>query len=212
VGALGDQVGEPVAAGDQHEAGRRARQERTDLLGVVDVVQDDEHAPVGQQTAVQGRPPFEVRRDPGVRRPECEKDVAQRVEGLDRSGGRAGAAQVDEELAVGEPDRHLVRPVHGQGGLAGPGRPRQHRDDHTLRMGHVLFRQGGEPGELTGASGEGARRGGQLPRHGTRRRVARREPDVRLVPVRRPEVLPQHPHVGVGQFLARVEPEFAVQP
>ncbi len=42
-----------VAAGDQDEAVRRAGEQRSDLVGVQRVVEDDEHTPAGQNTAVE---------------------------------------------------------------------------------------------------------------------------------------------------------------
>jgi dimethylglycine dehydrogenase len=53
MGALGgDQAGQLVAAGDQYGAARRARQQRTDLVGIAGVVENENHPPAGDGAAI----------------------------------------------------------------------------------------------------------------------------------------------------------------
>ena len=102
-------------------AAGRAGQQRPDLLGVAGVVQHDQHPPAGQQAAVAAGALVRARPGcPGRARPSARRNPAQRVGGGHRLAGVV-AAQVHVQLPVGEPVGDLVRPVHGQRGLADPG-------------------------------------------------------------------------------------------
>ena len=80
----GDQAGELVAAGDQDQTGQAAGQQRTDLLGVAGVVQDDQHPPVRQQAAIQVLLGFGCGRDLAGRHPQRVKEPADCVRRCDR--------------------------------------------------------------------------------------------------------------------------------
>ena len=149
VGAVGgDQAGELVAAGDQHQAAGRAGQQRADLVGVAGVVQHDRASagrPAGCGTARPGRPG----------RPGCAAGGTSRASRNPRTASAGSitvpvgveAAQVDVQLPVGEPVGDPVGPVHGQGGLADPGGAGDRRDHHR--------------GGLLAGRGQQARRAGR---------------------------------------------------
>jgi hypothetical protein len=82
--------------------------------------------------------------------------------------------QVHVELAVREVVRDLVRPAHGQRGLADAGCPADRRDHCCPR--YPVARQGQhlvERGQLIRAPDEMPRPGRQLPRHGRRHTAGR---------------------------------------
>ena len=87
-----------------------------------------------------------------------------RVAGVDRVAGRVIAAQVHVQLPVGEPVRGLVRPVHGQRGLADPGCSPDRRDDHRSPAGGRLVRQPGQGLQFGGPAAEVGDGGRQLVR------------------------------------------------
>jgi hypothetical protein len=88
VGAAGDQVGEPVAAGDQYQAVVSAGEQRFDLAGVAGVVEQHQHALVGQLGAVEGGPVGQVDGDFLGRYAEGVEESADRVGRVhDRAGG-----------------------------------------------------------------------------------------------------------------------------
>ena len=102
VGAVaGEQAGQPVPAGDQHQAAGAARQQRADLVGVDGVVQHHQHPPVGQQRPVPAGRRLHVDRDLFGRLAERTQQVRQR---LHRAYRRVDgeAAQVDVQLPVRE--------------------------------------------------------------------------------------------------------------
>ncbi|WP_064273282.1 hypothetical protein [Streptomyces sp. RTd22] len=141
----GDQTGQLAAAGDEGQTAGAAGQQRTDLVMVPGVVQQDEDTPVGEQTAVQRG----LRVQPGG---QMLRGHAQGVQhpgdGLRGLSGRpAGveAAQVEIQLPVGEPFGDTVRPVHRQAALPDP----RHAADHDDGGGVGLRR----PGGLAGAGG-----------------------------------------------------------
>ena len=149
--AFGDhEPGQPVAAGDQHQAARRARQQRADVIAVAGVVEQDEHSPPGQRIAQHGRRPRDVAGHAVRADSERLEKPAHRVERLDASSVVV-AVQVDVELAV-EVVRDPVGPVHGKGGLSDPGHPGNRRDhDGTFC---AAIQQGVELGEFIRAADE----------------------------------------------------------
>lgn len=150
----GDQPRQLVAAGHQDQAARRAGQQRPHLVGVTGVVQQHQHAPVGEQAAVER----------GLRRQPHGYALRGHRQRLQEPGHRLGRgqrgrlgvvpAQVDVELAVGEPVGDLVRPVHGEGGLAHPGRTADGRDRHGARRAGRLGEQCGQGRQRRGPAGE----------------------------------------------------------
>ena len=96
---------------------------------------------------------------------ERAQEPGQRVAGGHRLAGVV-AAQVHIQLAVGEPAGDLVRPVHGQRGLADPGRAADRRDHHApAACCRPRVEQAGQRGQLRCPAGEVPHRGRQLPRH-----------------------------------------------
>jgi hypothetical protein len=178
VGGLGrDEAGELVAAGHHHQAGRAAGQQRADLVGVAGVVQQYQHPPAGEQAPVQANLCVHIGRDQVPRHVQRVQETADRLGPGHRPAGRVEAAQVDVELAVGEPVGDPVRPVHRQGGLADAGRTGDRGDDHGRRGAPAAATdQAVQGGQLGGPAGEPVDAGGQLPgHHGAGRRV---RPDV----------------------------------
>jgi hypothetical protein len=99
------QTGQLAAAGDKHQAAWAGREQRPHLRISTGVIQDDEHPPPGQDTAVQARLSFGARRDLSGRNPERGEEPA---DGLGRRGGRRGRiepAQAHIQLAVREATR-----------------------------------------------------------------------------------------------------------
>ena len=132
----GGQPGQLVAAGDQDQAAGLAGQQRPDLLrrrGRCPARSASACRPAGCGTgaACASRPA----RDPLRRHAERVQEPADRLGGRRRRTGGVEAAQVHIQLPVGEPVGDLVRPVHGQRGLAHPGRPADRRRSPPLRGG-----------------------------------------------------------------------------
>ena len=123
----GHQPGHLVAAGHHDQGAGRAGQQRPDLSHVARVVQDDQHPLAVQQAAEQRGPAVDVGRDPVRRHAQRVEEEPQRLGWLKRQGGRIQAAQVDEELAIGEPPGDLAAEPDGECGLP---RSRRARDDH----------------------------------------------------------------------------------
>jgi hypothetical protein len=177
----GHQAGQLAAAGDQHQAGGAGRQQRADLVGVARVVQHDEHPPVGQQPAVEGGPGVQAGRDPVRWHGERVEEPANGLGGVHRVVLAVEAAQVHVELAVRELGPALVRPVHGQGGLADATAAVDGADHHRL-PGHAP--EPAQGGQFRGAADEVRGSPRQLPRHrrvrGGPRRPAGEDPPVHL--------------------------------
>ena len=140
----GDQTGQPIPGSDQHQAARTARQQRTDLLRARRVVEQHQHPPVGEHTAVPRRGRLDVDRYLGVRHPQRGQELGQRVDGTQRVAA-AVAAQVDIQLTVRVPRPHPVRPVHRERRLADPGRADDRHGATGQRVQH---------GEVPGPAGE----------------------------------------------------------
>ena len=157
------QAGEPVPAGDQHQTPGAARQQRPHLLGAVRVVEQHQHAPIGQQRAVQGGGLVLGHRHPFSRDAQRPQKPCQ---GFDRAQGRARrpALQVDVELAIGEAAAGPVRPVHRQRGLADARRTADRRDHHCGGLAVGVY-QVVECTQVIGPAGERSDVGGQLRRY-----------------------------------------------
>ena len=141
----GDQRGELVAAGHQHQALRRAGQQRPYLFGITGVVEDHEDPPVGQQAAVQGGLRAQPGRDALRRYDQGVQEVPDGLGGLQQQPVRVEAAQVDVQLAVGKSLAYVVCPAHHEGALAHPrGTGHRRDDDRPLR----LLRQGQQAVQL----------------------------------------------------------------
>lgn len=125
-----DQGGQLGAAGDQHGAGRTARQQREDLVGGGGVVQHDQHLLASDQAAVQRGLGVQVWWESAGVDAEGIEERAYRVGRFGRPSGSAEPVQVDEQLPVGEPVEVAVCPREGQPGLADPAGPADRRDHH----------------------------------------------------------------------------------
>lgn len=84
--SLGDEPGQPVAAGDYHRAAGGAGQQRPDLVGVARVVQQHQHSPVRHQAAVHA----DLRLHPG--RNALRRRAKRVEETADRLGHRRRGA------------------------------------------------------------------------------------------------------------------------
>jgi hypothetical protein len=138
------QPGEPVPAGDQHQAGRPGRDQRPDLVLVHRVVQQQQAATVGQPGPVAGGELVGVRRQVRAEQPESPGEPSDDLPGGHRAFVRA--AEVGEQLAVRILGTEQVRGVYGERGLAharqpgnrpdrrrGAGRPRGCADAGQVR-------------------------------------------------------------------------------
>ena len=178
----GDEAGQIVAAGDDDGAGGRARQQRPHLVRRAGVVEDDEHAPVGQQRPVMRRPLGDVQRDFGRAHPQAAQEGAQGEVRRHRRL-RPVAPQVDVELPVREALGHPVGAAHGERGLPDARCAGDGGDDDRGSAGPQA---GVQFGDLVGAADEGRHIGRQLPGHRDRRWTlvgpARRRPATREGP------------------------------
>ena len=104
----------------------RAGQQGPHLGAVARVVQDDQHLPVIEQAAEQRGPALGVGRDPVRRTPSASRKKRSASAGS-IAGWPGKAAQVDVQLAAGEP---LGDPMAEPDGERGLPRPRRARDDH----------------------------------------------------------------------------------
>jgi hypothetical protein len=164
----GDQAGQLVATGDQHQAPGRAGQQRPHLLGVPGIVQDHQHPPAGQVGAVERDLLVWVRRNLPRGHPQCGQESAHRGHWGQRCAGGVEAAQIDVQLPIGEPAGVQVPPVQGQCGLADPGGTADRRDHHDRRTAHG-FQLGAEAAYLRGAADEVHAGRRKLTWHDTRR-------------------------------------------
>jgi hypothetical protein len=101
---------------------RTAGQQGPHLLGVAGIVQEHEHPSTCQQAPAQGGPRVGVQRDPRRRQAQGFEQTADRLGPADRQSPRIKAAQVDEQLTIGQALGDLMCPVDRQGRLAYPGR------------------------------------------------------------------------------------------
>ncbi len=161
-----DQAGELVAAGDDDQAAGGTGQQWTDLAGVAGVVEEDQHPALGEHAAVQRR--LGVQRGGDAHRRDAER-VEEDPDGCLRRHDRTGrieAAQVDVELSVGEAVGDLVRPVHGQGGLADAAHAADRTDHDRGRRAGMVGQQGSDTVEFGLSADERGQIGGQLRRAG----------------------------------------------
>jgi len=93
-GAVGDQPGQPAAAGHHDQAPRRTGQQRPYLRAVVGVVQYHQDPPAGQQAAVHRGPRVQSGRDPRDRYAERVQEPVDHVGRRHRRLLRMEAAQV----------------------------------------------------------------------------------------------------------------------
>jgi hypothetical protein len=100
------------------------------------------------------------------------QEPADRLGRVHHLPGRVEPAQVDVQLPVGELVDDLVRPVHGQSGLADPGGTGDGRDHHGAALRRGFVQQAAECFQLVGASGEVSYRHGKLVWHRRGRGVA----------------------------------------
>jgi hypothetical protein len=156
------QAGQLAAAGHQHQAARRARQQRADLLGVGGIVEQHQHPAARQQRPVQPLLVGQGGRDPRRRDAQRAQEAVQRGLRRHRLAARREAPQVDVELAVRELAGHLVRPVHGERGLPDAGGSGDGGDHH--RPAARVTELAGQRVQLGAPPGELRRGGGQLPR------------------------------------------------
>ncbi len=129
----GNQPGQCVAAGHHRHARRAPREQRAYLVGRAGVVQQHQHPPAGDQASVPGGPLLRVGGDVLSCHPQGPQESGHRVVGCHRAV-RVEAAQVHVQLPVGELVSHLMRPVHGQRGLADPRRSADRGDDYRARV------------------------------------------------------------------------------
>ncbi|MBE1488833.1 hypothetical protein [Plantactinospora soyae] len=95
------------------------------------VVQDDQHPSPGEQGPEPGGPSGQCGGQGRGVLAERTEEAGEGVGGADRRIGIV-AAQVHVEASVREPVGGPVRPVHGERGLAHPGRAGQRRDHRLL--------------------------------------------------------------------------------
>ncbi len=137
---------------------KRQGQQWFDVAGCGGVVEDDQDAPAGERRAVEGAAFAGVGRDLGGVDAEGEQEPDE--DGARVGRGVVGAAQVGEELPVGEAFADLPGDVHGQGGLADAAHAVQ-RGDHDgapAARGEAVE----EGFDLFGAAGEVGQAGGEL--------------------------------------------------
>ena len=153
------QAVQAAAAGDDDGTRRRPGQQRPDLLGILGVVQHDQHAPLCQQAAVQRALGFGADGEGlgvDIQRPQ---DL---IQGLARLHGRVPvkAAQVQVELPVRVRAGGPLGPAQRERGLADAGHAADRRDHGSRRALH----ERGEQAEFGCPAGEQRGAGGQLPR------------------------------------------------
>ncbi|GAA3107385.1 hypothetical protein GCM10020001_026690 [Nonomuraea salmonea] len=157
----GDQAAQPVPAGDDDAAAGVAGQQRAYLVGLRDVVQHQQHAPAGEQRAVERDLRVQLDGDVLGRLAQPLQQQRQRLGGRHRRAP-VEAPQVEEELPVGEPVRPPVRPPQRQRRLADARRPGHERHPavvHAPQLRLAADEVAGDGRELAGD-----RRGGLVRR------------------------------------------------
>ncbi len=130
---------ERAATGDQDPAVSRTRQQWAHLGGVADVVQEDQHAPLGEQAPVLGSPLVRVDGDLFRSRAERPQEPREDILGSRRHG--VGAVQVDLQLTVRKPPEHAVCDVQRQRRLAHAPTTADRREHHRCRGPRGLLPQ-----------------------------------------------------------------------
>ena len=215
---LGDESGQPIATGDEGEAGGGSGQQRTDLVCRRGIVEDDQDPSAGEGRAVGGGGAVHVGGDRVRLDAEAAKEVCERLDRPER-GPRGIPAQIEVELAVGEPFGHGVGPAHREGRLADAAHPAQHdqagRPGGSGRFGRLCRHGGGhqlvELFELGTATGEARDRGRQLGGHRTRRRLGAGRHRVRAAArtIRRgqPRIVAEQGELEVLELAAGIDAE-----
>ena len=116
-----DQARELVATGDQDQAPGRGRQQRPNLLNVPRVIQQHQHPPLGQHTAVQRGLRIQPRRYPLHRHAKRIQERAHHLTGRRDRPAPIEPTQVHIQLPVREPAGGPLRPVHRECRLADAG-------------------------------------------------------------------------------------------
>lgn len=179
MGALGgDETLEEAPARHDDQAVGPARQQRAHMLRGTGVVQDDQYAPLGQQTAVEGGLLVHADRHAPRRDAECVQEGPQGLTRRAHEIGRGETPQIDVQLtvrvAVGDPVGHM----QGKAGLADACHPADRADHHrcgAARPGDVGH-QREDAVDLRLPAGEPSGQRGELtgPDHRYRRRPRRR--------------------------------------
>ena len=182
------QLGEPVAAGDQHRAAVGRGQQRTHLLGVPGVVQHDQDPGAAQQAAIAGGALLEPGRHLGGVLAEGAQPLAEH--GLRGQRVLVGAEQVHVQLPVREALGDPVRDVHGQRGLAEPAAAGDRGDGDLPRVAGAGQQRGAQVLDLRAAAGEVGGAGRELgEQRRPRRRLVRLLRFARRLAVRRERLL-----------------------
>ena len=159
-----DQPGQLAATSDHDEVAGAARQQGPHLSRFARVVEQHEHPPARQHAPVQRRPRVEVGGNAlrwHVQGAEQSPEGFARRRGLSR---RIETTQIDEKLPIRITLGDLVAPAHRQCRLPDPGRADDDGDRNDPGRLAGLARYLSQRPELSGAPGEIADRGRQLPR------------------------------------------------
>ena len=162
------------AAGDQHQAGACAGQQRQHLLAAGRVIQHQQQLPPGQPVPPQRHPRRQPRRDLPGRDPCGQQQAGQRILGIHRLLARGVPVQRQEDLPAGEPVRQPVRRVHRERGLAHPGHPADRMDAHHPARPRRGLRQLLQLPLPPGERGDVTRQRPRRRRHTARRHAAPR--------------------------------------
>ncbi len=158
------QIGQVVAAGDQHPVLASAGQERADLLGAGGVVEDDERAlPGGVAVGEQGTPqPFPIRLvswDALVGNTERAQQARQSAGRLNTPVGKVVTTQVHHQHAARQPScgDGVVGGAYGDRCLTYPRQAGNRRYDHgaICEVCGNRVEQFGQLGQLDVSAGEG---------------------------------------------------------
>jgi hypothetical protein len=120
------------------------RQWRADLFGSCRVVEHQQHATIGSLGTKAGLKFIQRRRQFGIGNPQVSEETAQHRLRRQHLVVAVPAAEVHVQLPIGEPFRHPVSPLDGQGRLAHARRPGDGDEGNLLLRG----RAGKEPVQL----------------------------------------------------------------
>jgi hypothetical protein len=113
--------GEVATAGHQDQARIGTGQQRTHLLAVGGVIENQQEPLAGQPAPPGRRAALQAGRDLPGRHARGEQQRSERVGGLGLGLAGSVPVQRQEDLAIGEPLREQVRRAHHEGGLADSG-------------------------------------------------------------------------------------------